>query len=331
MGRVSAQFDVNLQHPRSVKDKIMNNKSKGVTYIGADMSLKGEIDIQGPALIAGKIIGVVRSSDEVKIEPGGVIDGEVYCQELRVSGTLKGKLFCNKLVIISTGVVEADVSSHDMEIYDGGQFIGLRTKGPDAEVLPVSSHDVQIKTVTPNSLKTTSSSSLNKDQKIKVSSNKALLGFGAVAVAAVLGWQSGAVTLFAETPKVSSEPALFTPSSESAQSITERNAVKLLNDVQTEQFFVEQKEELINAGLADPNVAMEDLAAMETSNELMSGNIDISSNEPMATSEQVADNIKTSDVVKAVVDTKSTEDKDDKIAAKVNAITDAVNKTQAEN
>ncbi|WP_434939982.1 bactofilin family protein [Shewanella sp. HL-SH8] len=322
----------------------MNNKSKGVTYIGADMSLKGEIDIQGPALIAGKITGVVRSSDEVKIEPGGVIDGEVYCQELRVSGTLKGKLFCNKLVIISTGVVEADVSSHDMEIYDGGQFIGMRTKGPDAGVLPVSSDsdasqisqpanssdNFQTEIVAPNSLKTTTSASLNKDQKTKASSNKVLLGFGAVAVAALLGWQSGALTQFAQTPKVSSEPALFTPSSESAQSITERNAVKLLNDVQTEQFFVEQKEELINAGLADPNVAMEDLQAMETSNALMSGNIDTLSKESMAASEQVADNIKSSDVVKAVADSKSTEDKEDKIAAKVSAITDAVNKTQAD-
>ncbi|WP_434952881.1 bactofilin family protein [Shewanella sp. HL-SH4] len=322
----------------------MNNKSKGVTYIGADMSLKGEIDIQGPALIAGKITGVVRSSDEVKIEPCGVIDGEVYCQELRVSGTLKGKLFCNKLVIISTGVVEADVSSHDMEIYDGGQFIGMRTKGPDAGVLPVSSDsdtsqisqpanssdNCQTEIVAPNSLKTTTSASLNKDQKTKASSNKVLLGFGAVAVAALLGWQSGALTQFAQTPKVSSEPALFTPSSEPAQSITERNAVKLLNDVQTEQFFVEQKEELINAGLADPNVAMEDLQAMETSNALMSGNIDTLSKESMAASEQVADNIKSSDVVKAVADSKSTEDKEDKIAAKVSAITDAVNKTQTD-
>lgn len=299
----------------------MNNKTKGVTYIGADMSLNGEIDIQGPALIAGKITGVIRSSDEVKIELGGVVDGEVYCQELRVSGTLKGKLFCNKLVIISTGVVEAEVSSHDMEIYDGGQFIGLRIKGPDADVLPVSSHsdasqislqahssdNAQAKILAKNSLKTTSSASLNKDQKTKAFSNKTLLGFGAVAVAALLGWQSGALSPLASQPKVTSEPALFTPSTESAQSITERNAVKLLNDVQTEKFFVEQKEELINAGLADPNVAMEDLQAMETSNALILGNIDTSSKESMAASEHVGDNIKTSDVEKAAADTKSTE------------------------
>ncbi|UJF21713.1 bactofilin family protein [Shewanella sp. OMA3-2] len=300
----------------------MNNKSKGVTYIGADMSLNGEIDIQGPALIAGKITGVIRSSDEVKIEPGGIIDGEVYCQELRVSGTLKGKLFCNKLVIISTGVVEADVSSHDMEIYDGGQFIGQRTKGPDADALPAStdsiarqmsqqtssSDNVQARKVAKQSPQTTSSSSLNEDQKTNMPSNKVLLSIMAIAVAALLGWQSGALSSFSSPPKASSEPALFTPISESVESITERNAAKLLNDVKTETFLVEQREELINAGLADPNMAMEDLQAMEASNELMSDNIETSSEES----------------VKELVGV------EDKIAAKVNAITDAVNKTQTD-
>ncbi|WP_394493507.1 polymer-forming cytoskeletal protein [Shewanella sp. ENK2] len=121
----------------------MNNKGNGVTFIGPETSLDGEMTVKGPALIAGQVKGVIRSTDQVKIEVGGEIDGELYCQELRVCGVFKGKLHCNSLVIVSSGVVEGDVSSHKMEIYDGGQFLGARTKGPEQGVLPELAADEQ--------------------------------------------------------------------------------------------------------------------------------------------------------------------------------------------
>ncbi|WP_144212832.1 bactofilin family protein [Shewanella donghaensis] len=117
----------------------MNNKGNGVTFIGPDTSLDGDMTVLGPVLVAGKVKGVIRSTDQIKIEVGGEIDGELFCQELRVSGVFKGILHCNSLVIVSSGVVEGDVSSHKMEIYDGGQFLGARTKGPEEGVLPEAS------------------------------------------------------------------------------------------------------------------------------------------------------------------------------------------------
>ncbi|QBF83722.1 hypothetical protein EXU30_14240 [Shewanella maritima] len=114
----------------------MNSKAKQATVIGAQMNLQGEMDIQGPATIAGHTNGVIRSSADIVIEQGGLVEGELYCQSVKVCGQFKGKLFCNKLIIVSSGVVDGEVSSHQMEIYDGGQFIGKRTKGPDADTLP---------------------------------------------------------------------------------------------------------------------------------------------------------------------------------------------------
>ena len=232
---------------------------------------------------------MVIKAEEICELFGGEIDGEVYCQELRVSGSLKGKLFCNKLIIVSSGVVEADVSSHDMEIYDGGQFIGMRTKGPDAAVLPepsaaiiakgnqqtakvsTSSDTEQSAQVARNAkVHASSSSAKPHSDKSKSSANKLIYALAGVAVIAGLVWQSGVMNDLS-TPKVSSsEPALFSKENKFEQqpSVTERNAAKLLKDVQDEQYLVEQQEELTNAGLADVDTAMEDLHAMETSNEL---------------------------------------------------------------
>ena len=267
----------------------MNNKTKGITYIGAEMTLNGEMDIKGPALIAGKVTGIVRSNDQIKIEPGGEVDGEVFCQELRVSGTLKGKLFCNKLVIVSAGLVEADVSSHDMEIYDGGQFIGMRTTGPEANVLPMPAHAIPNETIEPvnnrshpnhdltdiqQSVPSTPAKNLDSsadDNKVQPNSksSKAFLTVSALVVIAVGVWQFDALSLLKSPKPTSNEPALFTQPLPSVDNVTERNAAKLLKDVQNEHSFIEQREELVNAGLADPDVAMEDLDAMAASNELM--------------------------------------------------------------
>ena len=267
----------------------MNNKGKGITYIGAEMTLNGEIDIKGPALIAGNITGTVRSSDQIKIELGGEIDGEVFCQELRVSGTLKGKLFCNKLVIVSTGVVEADVSSHDMEIYDGGQFIGMRTIGPESSILPLPTHAITSDEVEqPFSLSSPSDGNevtetqkslspqpakniATADDTIQPNNkpHKALLSVCALILMTVGLWQVGGLDFLTSPKTVSNEPALFTQPSPPVASVTERNAAKLLKDVQDEHSFIEQREELVNAGLADPDVAMEDLDAMAASNALM--------------------------------------------------------------
>ncbi|MCT8987678.1 polymer-forming cytoskeletal protein [Shewanella phaeophyticola] len=74
-------------------------------------------------------MGTISSSSQINITVGGEVEGEVYCQEMRVSGVFKGKLHCNKLIIVSSGVVDGEVSSHQMEIYDGGQFVGMRSKG----------------------------------------------------------------------------------------------------------------------------------------------------------------------------------------------------------
>ncbi|MBT1444353.1 polymer-forming cytoskeletal protein [Shewanella sp. JM162201] len=107
-----------------------------MTFIGTGTRLEGELVLESAALVAGELRGRISSSGQIKIESTGVIDGELNCHELRVCGTFRGKLSCQKLIIVSGGVVEGEVASNEMEIFDGGQFLGSRTRGPD--VVPFS-------------------------------------------------------------------------------------------------------------------------------------------------------------------------------------------------
>jgi cytoskeletal protein CcmA (bactofilin family) len=109
----------------------MSSKGNGVTYISAETVLEGEMRLAHPALVAGKFKGKIASTEQIQIELGGEIEGAVQCQELKVLGCFKGQLSCDKLIIVSSGMVEGEVTCKQMEIFEGGQFIGQRLKGPE--------------------------------------------------------------------------------------------------------------------------------------------------------------------------------------------------------
>ncbi|MGS0682955.1 bactofilin family protein [Shewanella sp. 125m-7] len=110
-------------------------RSGGLTFIAQGTRFTGETEFAAEALIAGELFGKVNSSGSITIEQGGVIDGKLHCAELRVSGTFRGKLTCEKLNITSTGVVDGEVNCQSMEIFEGGQFIGMRVRD-DIAFLP---------------------------------------------------------------------------------------------------------------------------------------------------------------------------------------------------
>jgi cytoskeletal protein CcmA (bactofilin family) len=110
-------------------------KGSDVTFIGVDAQLQGEIQLKGDALIAGRIQGVLSSTSHVKVELSGVLEGDIYCKELKVCGLVKGRIFCDKLIIVSSGVVDGELACQQMEIYHGGQFIGTRTSMSQKETV----------------------------------------------------------------------------------------------------------------------------------------------------------------------------------------------------
>ncbi|MDD8059714.1 MULTISPECIES: bactofilin family protein [Shewanella] len=226
----------------------MNNNNKGITYIGADMSLEGDMTIQGPAMIAGKTVGTISSSSQINIAVGGEVEGEVYCQEMRVSGVFKGKLHCNKLIIVSSGVVDGEVSSHQMEIYDGGQFIGMRSKGPDESVLPQATSS-------------TVNMPMMHDSQTKTPLRK--LTYAAVAAAVIIGGVLLQPTISSVLKSDQEQPLQASVNADVSESDIAKNATLLLQDVDQQSVFVEQQEELISAGQSDINTAMEDLQALE--------------------------------------------------------------------
>lgn len=105
-----------------------SKKTTGLTYITQGSKITGESHFDGETLVGGAIYGKINAESKLTIEANGLVDGELTCQELKVSGLFRGKLCCEKLTICGTGTVEGEVASKSMEIFEGGQFIGMRVK-----------------------------------------------------------------------------------------------------------------------------------------------------------------------------------------------------------
>ncbi|WP_298441880.1 polymer-forming cytoskeletal protein [uncultured Ferrimonas sp.] len=108
-----------------------------MTYIAADCQLNGDLQISSDCMIDGTIFGSLSVQGSVTIDQQGVVDGHLEADEVRVSGQFKGKLKCKRLSISANGLVDGEVMSDKIEIFDGGQFIGSRAREPMTDNLLV--------------------------------------------------------------------------------------------------------------------------------------------------------------------------------------------------
>ncbi|GAA5186314.1 polymer-forming cytoskeletal protein [Ferrimonas gelatinilytica] len=108
-----------------------NSKSRAsstLTYIAEDCRLKGELTLDSDCLVEGNLEGTITAKGTVTIEQSGRIEGELEAAEVRVAGNFKGKLKCQRLSITANGMVDGEVLSEKIEIFEGGQFVGTRLK-----------------------------------------------------------------------------------------------------------------------------------------------------------------------------------------------------------
>jgi len=116
-----------------------------LTYFARGASFKGNSYFSSNLLVGGTLSGTLLSEAIITIEAGGAIDGEARCLEMKVSGQFSGKLQCEKLIITAGGVVEGEVLCSAMEIFEGGQFIGIRQRDAiDGELLQPGQPDTSL-------------------------------------------------------------------------------------------------------------------------------------------------------------------------------------------
>ncbi|PPD06051.1 MAG: hypothetical protein CTY30_11795 [Methylocystis sp.] len=102
-------------------------EEENVAYIGAGVTLKGEISASDLIIVDGAIEGDV-SARVIQVGQGGVIRGKVSATEADVSGWISDHIEIKQLLVVrATGRVEGKITYGEIELEKGAVIAGELT------------------------------------------------------------------------------------------------------------------------------------------------------------------------------------------------------------
>jgi cytoskeletal protein CcmA (bactofilin family) len=97
------------------------------SLLGKDVTFTGEIHTGARSFrVEGVVDGIIHSTGEVSIAPGGLVKGTVFAKNLVVTGRAEGTMkITDCLEIHGTGYVEGDVEVGSLVVDEGGTLQGV--------------------------------------------------------------------------------------------------------------------------------------------------------------------------------------------------------------
>jgi cytoskeletal protein CcmA (bactofilin family) len=115
------------------------------TQIGPGTVIKGEVSIQGEAIVYGTVEGSLTATGSVDVNKGGLVKANVIGKTVRVAGRVEGKIVSGGKVQLVTGAhVKGDIHSQSLKIDEGVYFQGACVMGDN----PLEAHGSKVIPIT---------------------------------------------------------------------------------------------------------------------------------------------------------------------------------------
>ena len=102
-----------------------NRQEGGKTIIAEGCFISGEMsELKGPLHVDGRVEGIIDTQFDVSIGISGQVSGLVKARAIALSGTLEGKVACEKIDILQSGKLIGELISGELTVETGGKFIG---------------------------------------------------------------------------------------------------------------------------------------------------------------------------------------------------------------
>ncbi|MGQ0659895.1 bactofilin family protein [Sphingosinicella sp.] len=95
----------------------------GLSLIGAEVTIGGDVTSEGALHLDGRIDGHVRCASLCQSQ-SGVITGDIIAEEARIGGLVEGTVAARSVVIEASGRVAGDVAYDTITIAAGAQVEG---------------------------------------------------------------------------------------------------------------------------------------------------------------------------------------------------------------
>jgi len=110
-----------FKNPTKSKEKSETNREQN--RISSGTVITGEIEAKGGFRIEGTLIGNLTTSGKVVISKGGLIKGDLTCQNADFEGSFNGKLNVEEtLSLRSSAVIDGEVNAGKLSIEPGATF-----------------------------------------------------------------------------------------------------------------------------------------------------------------------------------------------------------------
>lgn len=108
---------------KQTKSKEKSESTREQNRISAGTVITGDIEAKGGFRIEGTLIGNLTTAGKVVISKGGLIKGDLTCQNADFEGNFDGKLNVEEtLSLRSTAVIDGEVNAGKLSIEPGASF-----------------------------------------------------------------------------------------------------------------------------------------------------------------------------------------------------------------
>jgi len=105
--------------------KANGDLSEPSIYLGKNVCLKGDLLLEGSGRIDGKVEGKIKAKGTLTLGEEGIAVSEIEGETVIVGGKVEGKIVGRqKVELVKTSVVNADVVTPCLSIEEGAQFNG---------------------------------------------------------------------------------------------------------------------------------------------------------------------------------------------------------------
>ncbi len=104
--------------------------NQSINIISEGTTIKGDISAVGDIRIDGTLIGNIEAQGRLVIGPSGKVEGEVNCNNIEVSGYIKGKITVPELMNMkSSAQIYGDIIAGKLAVEPGSLFTGSCAMG----------------------------------------------------------------------------------------------------------------------------------------------------------------------------------------------------------
>lgn len=108
---------------KQTKSKEKSENSREQNRISAGTVITGDIEAKGGFRIEGTLIGNLSTTGKVVISKGGLIKGDLTCQNADFEGNFNGKLNVEEtLSLRSSAIIDGEVNAGKLSIEPGASF-----------------------------------------------------------------------------------------------------------------------------------------------------------------------------------------------------------------